>query len=110
MTSVKNAETNTIRSVMVIMNGVGTPVSSDPVLVASQKKAILTGYSMKSTQPMAVRRTQRALNPDEALTSATVSANKIQPTTSFPTPAARTTTPTVVSNNLSSVRIRQRTV
>jgi hypothetical protein len=47
--------------------------------------------------------------PAAELTSATVRASRIQPTTSLPTPAERTTTPTVVSSSLSSVRIRQRT-
>jgi hypothetical protein len=47
--------------------------------------------------------------PAEALTSATVRARRIQPTTSLPTPAARTTVPTVVSRSLHSVRMRQRT-
>lgn len=47
--------------------------------------------------------------PAAALTRLTVSARSAQPTTSFPTPAARVTTPTSVSSSLSSVRIRQRT-
>lgn len=49
------------------------------------------------------------MRPEEALTSATDSARSVQPTISFPTPADRTTIPTVVSTSLSSVRMRQRT-
>lgn len=49
------------------------------------------------------------LPPAEALTRATVKARRTHPTTSFPTPAERTTIPTVVSRSLSSVMIRHRT-
>ena len=47
--------------------------------------------------------------PLPALTRATVKASNTHPTTSFPTPADRTMTPTVVWRSLSSVRIRART-
>lgn len=74
-----------------------------------------------------MRRIYTAVTPEPALTSATLSARSTHPTEqpnsitphvkkdqcdlliSFPTPAESTTMPTVVSNSLSSVRIRQST-
>lgn len=55
------------------------------------------------------RTTYNAVMPDPLLTSATHRARSTQPTTSFPTPAARTVTPTGVPRRFSSVRIRHRT-
>jgi hypothetical protein len=47
--------------------------------------------------------------PDPLLTRATQRAKRIHPVTSFPTPAARTVTPTGVPKSFNSVRIRHRT-
>ena len=102
------AEPNRIKMVTVIKNIVG-PFSIEPVRRASQCNANLTGRSKKSVQPTHVRRIHKAINPDPALTSATESARRVHPIISLPTPAERTTIPTVVSSNLSYVRIRQST-
>ena len=47
--------------------------------------------------------------PDPALTRATQSARRIQPTTSLATPADSTMIPTDVRRSFNSVRMRQRT-
>lgn len=59
--------------------------------------------------PTQTSKTQSAVRPVPALTRATHRASRIQPTTSFPTPAESTITPTLVPSNLSSVKIRHRT-
>jgi hypothetical protein len=97
-----------------IITGVGWPASMLPVRTASQWNAFLMGKMRTRVHPIAQRSMYKAVRPEafapaEALTRATVSARRTQPTTSFPTPAERTTTPTVVSRSLHSVRIRQRT-
>lgn len=108
MTSVKNADPNTRSIVAVIKNIVG-PCCVDPVCLASHPKAYLTGNNRNNVHPKQTNKTHNAVNPEPAFTRATLSANKVHPTTSLPTPAERTTMPTVVSRSLSSVRMRQRT-
>lgn len=108
MMSVKNADANTTKIVTVMKNIVG-PFWVEPVRFASQCMAFRTGKRRKSVQPTQMNKIHRAVRPDPALTSATLSASNIQPTMSFPTPAERTTIPTVVSRSFSSVRIRHKT-
>ena len=78
------------------------PFSMEPVRRASQRNALFTGKRMKRAQPTHAKRIHRAVRPDPAFTKATLRAKSIQPTRSLATPALRTTTPTVVSSNLSS--------
>ena len=108
MMSVMNAEPNKIRMVTVMKNIEG-PLSMEPVLLASHRRMIFTGNNKSNVHPTQVRRIQRAMRPEPALTSATDNARRVQPTMSLPTPAERTTIPTVVSRSLSSVNIRHRT-
>jgi hypothetical protein len=105
ITSVKNADANTIRIVKVVKNIVG-PFSMEPVLRATQKSTLRTTYNMKSDHPMQSKNIHSAVSPLPAFTSATLRASKIHPIRSLQTPAANTTTPTDVSNRLSSVRMR----
>lgn len=109
MISVKNAEISTRRNVIVIIVVLGCPFSRLPVFLASHLKAYFTGNRRNRIYPTPAKRTQRAVRPEDALTRATLSANRTQPTTSFPTPAESVTTPTVVSSKRVSVRIRQST-
>ncbi len=95
MMSVKNEEVNTMRKITLINNAEGCPVSSEPVFLANQWNAYLTGKSMKKTHATPVNRTYRALRPLVALTRATVRARRTHPMTSLPTPAERTVTPTL---------------
>lgn len=108
MMSVKNADANSNKIVTVMKNIVG-PFSVEPVFLASHRSAILTGKSNTKVHAKHVNNMYRAVNPEPALTSATLSANNVQPMISFPTPAERTTIPTVVSSSFSSVKIRHRT-
>ena len=71
--------------------------------------ACLTGHNRKEENAMQIIKVHNAENPEPAFTREMFSASKVQPMTSFPTPADRTTIPRVVSSNLSSVRMRQRT-
>lgn len=81
MTSVKKAEPKTTTIVRVIMSAVGCPVSILPVIFANQRYARRTGMVRKITNPIAVSRTQSAVIPLPELTSATVKASNIHPTT-----------------------------
>ena len=80
-----------------------------PVFFRYQWKTGLIAKTKNNIQPIHVSKTYRAVSPEPLLTRATQSARRIQPTTSFPTPAARTVTPTGVPRSLSSVRIRHST-
>lgn len=80
-----------------------------PVILASQSNARLTGKRRNKVYAKQVRKVHRAVRLDVAFTNETASASKVQPMTSFATPAERTMRPTVVSSSLSAVRIRQRT-
>lgn len=106
--SVKNEHAQNIKMVTVMKNIVG-PFSVLPVNLANHNSAILTGHMRNAVNATHVSRIHRAVSPDVALTRATASASRLQPTTSLHTPADRTTTPTVVSRSCSAVRIRQRT-
>ena len=101
----KNADPKTIRIVKVMKNFVG-PFSIEPVLRATQKSALRTINSMKIVHPMQTNKAHTAVSPLPAFTSATLRASKIHPMISLQTPADKTTIPTVVSSNLSSVRMR----
>jgi hypothetical protein len=72
-------------------------------------KVGLTAKTKNKPHPTQQRRTYKATIPEPLLTNATQRARRIQPTTSFPTPAARTVIPTGVERSFNSVRIRQRT-
>lgn len=106
--SVKNALRKTRTMVTVIIRCVG-PLSNEPVRRANQTNAGRTRKKTKRHQATATRRTQRAVRPEEAFTRAMVSARRIHPTTSLPTPAASTTTPTRDWMSLSSSTILART-
>ncbi len=80
-----------------------------PDFLKIQRKAGRTPYARNRTYATQVSKTYNAVNPAPALTRATQRASNIQPTTSLPTPADRTTTPTWVCRSLSSVRIRHNT-
>jgi len=105
ITSVKNADPKRITIVKVMKNIVG-PFSIDPVLRATQKTTLRTMNSMKIVHPMQTNKIHTAVSPLPEFTSATLRASKIHPMISLPTPAEMTTTPRVVSNSLSSVRMR----
>ena len=108
MTSVKNADPNKIRIVTVMKNIVG-PLSIDRVVRATQKSTLRTMNSMKNVHPMQINKIHNAASPLPAFTSATLRASSVHPMMSLPTPADKTTTPTVVSSSLSSVKIRHST-
>ena len=108
MTSVKNADPNKTRIVMVINNIVG-PFSIERVLRAIQKSILRTTTSMKIDHPMQTNKIHNAVSPLPAFTRATLRASNVHPMMSLPTPAERTTIPTVVSSSLSSVRMRHNT-
>jgi len=74
---VKNADIKTTSKVTDIINGVGVPFSSDPVCLASQKKAQRTGNNMNTTKAVPERRIQRAVMPDDAFVRATARARRI---------------------------------
>ena len=76
----------------------------DPVRCASQRTTHLIGKRTNNAQPTQIMRIHKAVSPDAALTSATLSASSVHPTRSLATPALSTTTPTVVSSSLSSKR------
>ena len=99
MISVKKAEIRTMNKVMVIINELGVPRSRLPVRLASQQYHHRTGNRRKIVYPALASKTHKAVRPEDALTRATVSANKIHPITSFPIPAARVTKPTSVSRS-----------
>lgn len=88
---------------------VGRPVSTEPVLIANQRKDHLMGPRKKMVQPTAMRSAQRAVKPDAELAKAAAKASSIHPTTSLRIPLARTISPTSVAKSLVSVRMRQRT-
>src|SRR6266702_4716335 len=108
MTSVKNAEPNKIKIVTVIKNMVG-PFSMEPVVRANQNSTLRTRNNMKRVHPIQDNRIHNAVSPLPALTSATLRASNVHPMISLPTPADKTTIPTVVSSSLSSVRMRHST-
>lgn len=108
MTPVKNELVSAISNVKATMDCEG-PFSSEPVRRRIHMNPMRTGKARKSENPTQVSSTQSAVIPLPALTRATQRASKIQPTTSFPTPADRTMTPTGVESSFSSVRMRQRT-
>jgi hypothetical protein len=91
-----------LRIIGTVMKNVVGPLSIDPVRCASHKNTLRTGKRRNSVQPTHVKRIQSAVRPDDAFTNATLRAKSVQPTRSLATPALRTTTPTVVSSNLSS--------
>ena len=64
------------RRVMVIMKGVGVPLSNDPVRLPIQRKAILTGKNMNRQKAIPVRRIQSAVSPEPALVRATARARR----------------------------------
>jgi hypothetical protein len=110
MISVTNAETNTDMSMTIITPGVGPCSPSKlPLLLHNHKNAFFPGQRTNTVHATAQSRIYTAVTPEEALTSAIVSARRIQPITSFPTPAERTIWPTRVSSSLVSVRMRHRT-
>ena len=76
---------------------------------ASQNSTLRTRNNMKRVHPMQTSKTHNAVSPLPALTRATLRASNVHPMISLPTPADKTTIPTVVSSNLSSVRMRHRT-
>ena len=106
--SVKKAEPNRSRIVIVMKNIVG-PFCIEPVLIASHRMIYLTGKRRTNVHPTHTRRMYRASTPAPPFTRATERAKSVQPIMSFPTPADSTTIPTVVSRSLSSVRMRHRT-
>ena len=108
ITSVKNADPKRMRIVKVMKNMVG-PFSIEPVLRATQRSILRTMNSMKRDHAMQTNKIHKAVSPLPAFTSATLSASNVHPMMSFPTPADKTTTPTVVSSSLSSVRMRHST-
>jgi hypothetical protein len=108
MTSVKNADPNKTRIVMVMNNIVG-PFSIERVLRAIQKSTLLTIRSIKIDHPMQTNKIHNAVSPLPAFTRATLRASNVHPMMSLPTPADKTTIPTVVSSSLSSVRMRHST-
>lgn len=108
ITSVKNADPN-MRRIMNVMKLFDGPFVIEPVRIATHKTTLLTTRSKNSVHPTQVKRIHRAVRPDPAFTKATLKAKRIHPTISFPTPADKTTIPTVVSRSLSSVRIRHNT-
>lgn len=85
------------------------PLVIEPVRMATHKTNLFTTRSKNNVHPMQVKRIYKAVSPDPAFTRATLKAKSVHPTISFPTPADRTTIPTVVSKSLSSVRIRHST-
>jgi hypothetical protein len=91
------------------MKNIVGPFCVLPVNLANRSSAILTGHMRNAVNAMHVSRIHRAVSPEVALTRATASASRLQPTTSLHTPADRTTMPTVVSRSFSAVRMRQRT-
>lgn len=80
-----------------------------PVFLASQRNAHLVGKSKNKVNATQIRNVHKAVRPDDAFTNATANASRLQPMTSFATPADSTMSPTVVSSSLSAERIRQRT-
>jgi len=110
ITSVKNALANTIHIITVMNNTLGP---SSPRLgheyLANFLRSHLTGPRRNIAHATARRTIYNAVMPEEAFTSATDKASSVQPTISFPTPAERTHTPTVVSRSFNSVRIRHKT-
>lgn len=106
--SVMNADPKRM-SIVTVMKKIVGPFSIDPVFLASHRRQSLTGNNRNKVHPTQVNKIQSAIKPDPALTSATDRASNVHPTMSFPTPAERTTMPTVVSKSFSSVKIRQRT-
>lgn len=80
-----------------------------PVFLANQRNAHLVGKSRNKVYATQVRNVHRAVRPDVAFTNATANASRLQPMTSFATPADSAIRPTVVSSSLSAERMRQRT-
>jgi len=85
------------------------PLVIDPVWMATHKTTLFTRISKNNVHPTQVKRIHKAVSPEPAFTRATLNAKSTHPTISFPTPADKTTIPTVVSRSLSSVRIRHNT-
>jgi hypothetical protein len=108
ITSVNHALANTNIIVAVIKIKLG-PSPSLQVIFANRCMSHFIGIRMNKAQAIAKRTMYNAVIPVDALTSATERARSVHPTISFPTPAERTQTPTVVSRSLSSVRILQST-
>jgi hypothetical protein len=78
--SVKKADPNTRKTVTVKKNIVG-PLSMEPVLVANHLNAFLTGKRRISVHATQVIRIHKAVRPEPALTSATLNARRVHPTT-----------------------------
>ena len=93
-------------NVMKLFDG---PLVIEPVWIAAHKTTLFTTRSRNNVHPTQVKRIHKAVSPEPAFTRATLKARSTQPTISFPTPADKTTIPTVVSRSLSSVRIRHST-
>jgi len=93
-------------NVMKLFDG---PLLIEPVWMATHRTTLFTRRSRNNVHPMQVKRIHKAVSPEPAFTKATLKANRVHPTISFPTPADKTTIPTVVSKSLSSVRIRHST-
>jgi hypothetical protein len=108
MTSVRNAGPN-IKSTTKVMKPFDGPLVIEPVWIAAHRTTLFTRRRQKKVQPTQVKRIHRAVSPEPAFTKATLKANSVHPTISFPTPADKTTIPTVVSKSLSPVRMRHKT-
>jgi len=108
MISVKNADPN-IRSTTNVMKLFDGPLVIEPVRIANHKTTLFTRRRQNKVQPTQAKRIHKAVSPEPAFTKATLKANSVHPTISFPIPADKTTIPTVVSKSLSSVRIRHKT-
>ena len=85
------------------------PLVIEPVWMATHKTTLFTRKRQNNVQPTQVKRIHKAVSPEDAFTKATLKAKSVHPTISFPTPADKTTIPTVVSKSLSSVRMRHKT-
>lgn len=85
------------------------PFSMLPDLLRSMWNTGLTANTRNKTQATQTSRTHKAARPEPLLTRATQRARRIQPTTSFPTPAASVVTPTSVCRRFSSDKMRQST-
>ena len=105
--SAKNAHAQGI-IIVTVMKNIVNPFSVLPENLANRSSAILAGHMRNAMNAIHVSRVHSAVRPEVALTRATASANRLQPTTSLHTPTDRTIMPTLVSNSCRALRIRQR--
>jgi len=108
MMPVNQAENSVSSKIKVTIPCVG-PFWILPVRLSSQSRHGLMANIKSRIHPIVQSTTYNAVIPDPLFTSATQRASSTHPTTSFPTPAASTVTPTGVPSKLSSVRIRHST-